>query len=175
VGGDFDVSGFERKAEEGLPQNLRLMFSQSDGPALRRESAPKRLRCIADGHGQGSGPRAPGCRGKSFSYNNIVDLQAAWDLAQEFDEPVCAIIKHTNPCGTATGALLAEAYLRRRMRSGVCVWRGDWRESDHYAPAATEMVKLFLEVIAVRHLTKTQNRFLQPRKTSASSKFLPAS
>ena len=42
-------------------------------------------------------------QGKELSYNNIVDLQAAWELAQEFDEPVCAIMKHTNPCGTATG------------------------------------------------------------------------
>ncbi len=51
-------------------------------------------------------------QGKELTYNNIVDLQAAWDLAQEFDEPVCAIIKHTNPCGTATGKTLAEAYRR---------------------------------------------------------------
>ena len=50
-------------------------------------------------------------QGKELSYNNIVDLQAAWDLAQEFDEPVVAIIKHTNPCGTATGKSLAEAYM----------------------------------------------------------------
>ena len=39
-------------------------------------------------------------------------VQAAWDLAFEFKEPVCAIIKHTNPCGTATGKNLAEAYVR---------------------------------------------------------------
>ena len=51
-------------------------------------------------------------QGKELSYNNIVDLQAAWDLAQEFEEPVVAIIKHTNPCGTATGKTLAEAYKR---------------------------------------------------------------
>ena len=47
-------------------------------------------------------------QGKELSYNNIVDLQAAWDLAQEFEEPVVAIIKHTNPCGTATGKSLLE-------------------------------------------------------------------
>ncbi len=48
--------------------------------------------------------------GNELSYNNIVDLQAAWELAQEFEEPVCAIIKHTNPCGTATATTLVEAY-----------------------------------------------------------------
>ena len=49
-------------------------------------------------------------QGKELSYNNIVDLQAAWDLAQEFDEPACAIIKHTNPAGAATADKLADAY-----------------------------------------------------------------
>ena len=65
----------------------------------------------SDGSGVGVA-NARQIQGKELSYNNIVDLQAAWDLAQEFDEPVCAIIKHTNPCGTATGKTLAEAYKR---------------------------------------------------------------
>ena len=51
-------------------------------------------------------------RARSFPYNNIVDLQAAWDLASEFDEPFCAIIKHTNPCGSAVGKDIVEAFQR---------------------------------------------------------------
>ena len=39
--------------------------------------------------------------GKELSYNNIVDLEAAWHICREFDEPVVAIIKHNNPCGVA--------------------------------------------------------------------------
>ena len=46
-------------------------------------------------------------QGKELSYNNIVDLEAAWDLVREFDEPACCVIKHTNPCGTATSATIA--------------------------------------------------------------------
>ncbi len=49
-------------------------------------------------------------QGKELSYNNMVDLQAAWDLAAEFDEPFCAIIKHTNPCGSALADDLIEAF-----------------------------------------------------------------
>jgi phosphoribosylaminoimidazolecarboxamide formyltransferase/IMP cyclohydrolase len=88
-------------------------------------------------------------QGKELSYNNIVDLQAAWDLAQEFDEPVCAIIKHTNPCGTATGKTLAEAYKRALECDPVSAFGGVIgvnRPID--AEAAEEMHKLFLEVIA---------------------------
>jgi len=48
--------------------------------------------------------------GKELSYNNIIDTQAAWSLVKEFEQTACVIIKHTNPCGTATAATLVEAY-----------------------------------------------------------------
>jgi len=48
--------------------------------------------------------------GKELSYNNIVDIDAAAALIEEFDAPAAAIIKHTNPCGCATGGDLVSAY-----------------------------------------------------------------
>ncbi|MFN8090711.1 MAG: bifunctional phosphoribosylaminoimidazolecarboxamide formyltransferase/IMP cyclohydrolase [Vicinamibacteria bacterium] len=51
-------------------------------------------------------------QGKELSFNNILDLDAAWRLATEIDDPACVIVKHTNPCGTGTGASPAEAYER---------------------------------------------------------------
>ncbi len=88
-------------------------------------------------------------QGKELSYNNIVDLQAAWDLAQEFDETVCVIIKHTNPCGTATGKTLREAYLRALEADPVSAFGGVIgvnRVID--GAAAEEIAKLFVEAIA---------------------------
>ena len=88
-------------------------------------------------------------QGKELSYNNIVDLQAAWDLAQEFDETVCAIIKHTNPCGTATGATMKEAYQRALEADPVSAFGGVIglnRIVDR--DAAGEMARLFVEAIA---------------------------
>jgi phosphoribosylaminoimidazolecarboxamide formyltransferase / IMP cyclohydrolase len=88
-------------------------------------------------------------QGKELSYNNIVDLQAAWDLAQEFEQTVCAIIKHTNPCGTATGNTLLEAYKKALECDPVSAFGGVIgvnRVID--GEAAEEMAKLFLEVIA---------------------------
>ena len=41
-------------------------------------------------------------QGKELSFNNILDLDAAWRLVTELDEPACVIVKHTNPCGTGT-------------------------------------------------------------------------
>ena len=49
--------------------------------------------------------------GKELSFNNIIDLNAALEIVKEFDEPAATIIKHTNPCGTATAKTLSKAYM----------------------------------------------------------------
>jgi phosphoribosylaminoimidazolecarboxamide formyltransferase/IMP cyclohydrolase len=51
-------------------------------------------------------------QGMELSYNNLVDLDAAWQLILEFDQPAAAIIKHTNPCGCAESGALSESYRR---------------------------------------------------------------
>lgn len=65
-------------------------------------------------------PGAPGVgsaeqlHGADLSFNNVADLDAAWIVVGEFDEPAACIIKHTNPCGTAVGATLNEAFAKAR-------------------------------------------------------------
>jgi len=147
VGADFLRLPFELKAGEGFPQNLRLSFQKVTD--LRYGENPHQKAAIySDGSGTGVA-NARQVQGKELSYNNIVDLQAAWDLAQEFDEPVCAIIKHTNPCGTATGKSLAEAYVRALECDPVSAFGGVIGVNRNVdAAAANEMAKLFLEVIA---------------------------
>jgi len=138
---------FDLQAVSGFPQTLRLSFNKVMD--LRYGENPhQKAAMYSDGCGKGV---ANGCQiqGKELSYNNIVDLQAAWDLAREFDEPVCAIIKHTNPCGVATGKTLAEAYKKALECDPVSAFGGVIgvnRPLD--ADAAEEMAKLFLEVIA---------------------------
>jgi phosphoribosylaminoimidazolecarboxamide formyltransferase/IMP cyclohydrolase len=51
-------------------------------------------------------------QGKELSFNNILDLDAAWQLACELRDPACVIVKHTNPCGTGLGASPLEAFER---------------------------------------------------------------
>jgi phosphoribosylaminoimidazolecarboxamide formyltransferase / IMP cyclohydrolase len=130
-----------------FPPTLRLQFHKTLD--LRYGENPhQKAAMYSDGSGIGVA-NARQLQGKELSYNNIVDLQAAWDLAQEFDEPVVAIIKHTNPCGTATGKTLAEAYKRALECDPVSAFGGVIgvnRPID--LEAAEEMHKLFLEVIA---------------------------
>ena len=56
--------------------------------------------------------RAEQIQGKPLSYNNILDADAAWAAVREFDEPAVVILKHQNPCGSATAANVTEAYDR---------------------------------------------------------------
>ena len=138
---------FELHAPEGFPQTLRLSFNKVMD--LRYGENPHQKAAMyadASGTGVANGRQV---QGKELSYNNIVDLQAAWDLAQEFDETVCAIIKHTNPSGTATGKTLLEAYKKALACDPVSAFGGVIgvnRPVD--GEAAEEMAKLFLEVIA---------------------------
>ncbi len=138
---------FELHPEAGFPQNLRLSFHKAMD--LRYGENPhQKAAMYSDGSGTGVA-NGRQIQGKELSYNNIVDLQAAWDLAQEFDQLVCTIIKHTNPCGTATGKTLAEAYKKALECDPVSAFGGVIgvnRPVD--GDAAQEMAKLFLEVIA---------------------------
>ena len=63
-------------------------------------------------------------QGKELSYTNLLDLDAAARIVLEFTEPAAAVIKHTNPCGTATGARAAEAYVRAREADALAAFGG---------------------------------------------------
>jgi phosphoribosylaminoimidazolecarboxamide formyltransferase / IMP cyclohydrolase len=88
-------------------------------------------------------------QGKELSYNNLVDLDAAWALASEFKRPSVAIIKHNNPCGAAEQESLREAYLKAYACDPVSAYGGVLafnRAID--AATAEEVAKLFVECIA---------------------------
>ncbi|MBI5280648.1 MAG: bifunctional phosphoribosylaminoimidazolecarboxamide formyltransferase/IMP cyclohydrolase [Candidatus Solibacter usitatus] len=87
--------------------------------------------------------------GKELSYNNLVDLDAAWLLVCEFDGPAASIIKHTNPCGCAEQSTLVEAYRKAFEADTVSAFGGVLafnREVDE--DTAAEVSKLFVEAVA---------------------------
>jgi len=138
---------FEFHEEAVFPETLRLSFNKVMD--LRYGENPhQRAAMYSDGSGKGVA-NGRQIQGKELSYNNIVDLEAACDLAQEFEEPVCAIIKHTNPAGTATGKTLVEAYKKALECDPVSAFGGVIGVNRPVDGAtAEEMAKLFLEVIA---------------------------
>jgi phosphoribosylaminoimidazolecarboxamide formyltransferase/IMP cyclohydrolase len=88
-------------------------------------------------------------QGKELSYNNLVDVDAAWRLVNEFAGPAAAIIKHTNPCGAAEQDHLAEAYRRALECDPISAYGGVLafnRPLDR--KTAGDVGKLFVECIA---------------------------
>ncbi len=96
---------------EGFPAVLPLALTRTE--TLRYGENPHQQAALYRPQTAGTGiATARQLQGKELSYNNLNDADGALELIAEFrdGEPACAIIKHANPCGVATGATLAEAY-----------------------------------------------------------------
>ncbi len=131
-----------------LPERLHLVLVQQQ--AMRYGENPHQLAALYVPAGRPAAGLA-GARqlqGKELSYNNLVDLDAAWSLVQEFAQPAAAIIKHTNPCGAAEQETLVEAYRKALACDPVSAYGGVMafnRPVD--AATAQEAAKLFVECI----------------------------
>jgi len=135
--------------DEELP--LRLRISAPRRQTLRYGENPhQRAAVYTDAQVTGGVAQAAVLQGKELSYNNLVDLDAAWELAMEFDRPAVAIIKHTNPAGCATSeAGLLSAYEQALACDPVSAYGGVMglnRELD--GETAEAISKLFVECIA---------------------------
>jgi phosphoribosylaminoimidazolecarboxamide formyltransferase/IMP cyclohydrolase len=147
---DYDAAISARLDQEDstapLPPSLNLRAPKLMG--LRYGENPHQSAALYGRPGKGiAGARQ--LQGKELSYNNLVDLDAAWQLACEFQSPAAAIIKHTNPCGCAEQSMLAEAYRKALECDPVSAFGGVIglnRPVDE--ETAREIAKLFAEGIA---------------------------
>jgi phosphoribosylaminoimidazolecarboxamide formyltransferase/IMP cyclohydrolase len=158
---------------EALPKTLRINLPQA--MSLRYGENPhQRAALYADGTGLGLA-NARQLQGKELSYNNIVDLDACWALVEEFPETAVAIIKHTNPCGAATGATVLEAYEKALAADPISAFGGVIginREVD--AEAATAIAKLFVEAIAAPAFTPEAQAIFAAKKNLRLVEVKPA-
>jgi phosphoribosylaminoimidazolecarboxamide formyltransferase/IMP cyclohydrolase len=141
--------------DDAMPEAIRVIAERK--AVLRYGENPHQKAALyLDGSGRGVAA-AKQLQGKELSYNNIVDLDACWELVGEFDaakDAAVAIIKHTNPCGAATGASVVEAYRRALEADPVSAFGGvigTNREVD--GAAAEEIAKLFVEAIVAPSFT----------------------
>ena len=108
---DSDIAAYTRELEpaEGWP--LQYAIAGTRAQELRYGENPHQAAALyrvgAGGLGMAS---AEQLQGIELSFNNIVDLDAAWELVQDLPRPGAAIVKHTNPCGAATAGSIADAY-----------------------------------------------------------------
>ncbi len=142
-----------------------LLIAYSKAADLRYGENPHQAAAL---YGDGSGAGVAGAeqlQGKELSYNNLVDLDAAWELVQEFEQPAVAIIKHSNPAGVAIASSVVEAYQKALSTDPVSAFGsviGANREVDE--GLAEEMAKLFVEAIAAPSFNEAAKTRLSAKK-----------
>ena len=163
---DYDAAISTRLEQEDaaseLPADLAMRAPKVMD--LRYGENPHQAAALYGRAGQGIAGAAQ-LQGKELSYNNLVDLDAAWQLALEFDQPAVAIIKHTNPCGCAEQATLAEAWRKALECDPVSAYGsviGINRTVDE--ETAREIAKLFVEAVAAPDYAPEALAVLAPRK-----------
>ena len=111
-----------RDAGEIFPTSLRLTYQKVQGVRYG-ENPHQRAALYKEARAWGIAS-AKQLQGKELSYNNLVDLDAAWGLVKKFEEPTVVIVKHTNPCGVACADNLLEAYRRAHACDPVSAYGG---------------------------------------------------
>ncbi len=148
--------------DQALPEVLDVRVPRTRG--LRYGENPHQAAALyATGAAGVAGARQ--LHGKELSYNNLVDLDAAWQLAREFERPAAAIIKHTNPCGCAEQDTLAAAYAKALACDPVSAFGGVLafnRPLD--GETATAVAGLFVEAIAAPGYSAAALERLQAKK-----------
>ncbi|MGH2746912.1 MAG: bifunctional phosphoribosylaminoimidazolecarboxamide formyltransferase/IMP cyclohydrolase [Actinomycetota bacterium] len=152
-------------SEEEFPG--RLVISADKAQELRYGENPHQRAAFYRNPGPPTGLAATEqLHGKELSYNNILDVDAAWKLALELEGPGAAIIKHSNPCGAAVAATISDAYARAFECDRTSAFGGIValnRVCD--GPTAAAIAEIFVEVViapgfdedALRALTAKKN------------------
>jgi phosphoribosylaminoimidazolecarboxamide formyltransferase/IMP cyclohydrolase len=159
--------------QAGFPAVLRLSYKKVMD--LRYGENPHQKAALYADNSSAGIAHGRQLQGKELSYNNLVDLQACWDLAQEFDKPAVAIIKHTNPAGCSTADNLADAYRKALETDPVSAFGGVIgvnRQID--AETAAEMAKLFVEAIAAPRFDEAAREAFSKKKNLRLVEVVPA-
>ncbi|HLY59857.1 MAG TPA: bifunctional phosphoribosylaminoimidazolecarboxamide formyltransferase/IMP cyclohydrolase [Terriglobia bacterium] len=172
----------QRRSNGILPASLHLNFRKF--MELRYGENPHQKAALYRGRAESAGGLAwaKQLQGKELSYNNLLDLESALRLVEEFPEPATAVIKHTNPCGTAIGKTLCESFERARKADPVSAF-GSVIAFNRVLDGATAdaMASLFVEAVVApgyeppaleRFASKKNLRLLElPRASGAEPEF----
>lgn len=162
------LSGFDDEGDKvRYPRNLHLDYERAyslrygENPhqtaAFYREAYAK----------EGSLGRAQsiGAGGKELSYNNLVDVDAALEAVRELEGPSAVVIKHTNPCGAASGRSLEVAYRTARDADALSAFGGIVALNQTVDEAtATALAETFLEAVAAPGFSPAALKILHARK-----------
>jgi phosphoribosylaminoimidazolecarboxamide formyltransferase/IMP cyclohydrolase len=154
---------FSKLAGEALPSTLGLALTKTQ--EMRYGENPHQAAALY-ANDKSIGPLGGTLlQGKPLSYNNMLDLDAAWQAAQPFQEPSVVIVKHLSPCGIATAADLVTAFPQALASDPVSAFGGVIavnREFDEFIAHA--LGDLFVEAIAAPVFSEKAREILASRK-----------
>ena len=134
------------EAEGSFPNHISLLFGKNGD--LRYGENPHQRAALYNTGEDGGVANVELLGGKEMSFNNYVDADAAWQLVCDFDEPACAIIKHTNPAGVALGANTEEAYRSALATDPTSAFGGVVASNLEIDEAAARaIIEIFTEVL----------------------------
>src|SRR5437773_9421503 len=150
--------------DQPFPERLTLAFEKIAGVRYG-ENPHQRAAFYRDPQpAPGTLARATQRQGKELSFNNIVDLDAAWNLIWEFDHPAAAIIKHATPCGAATRPEAVDAYRAARACDPVSAFGGIVAlNCDVDEPTVAEITEIFTEAVIAPGFTAGARALLARR------------
>jgi phosphoribosylaminoimidazolecarboxamide formyltransferase/IMP cyclohydrolase len=151
---------------EGFPERLSLTFTKKYGLRYGENPHQQAAFYIEPDFAGVSVATAEVLNGKELSYNNILDLDSAFNLVREFRTPAAAVIKHNNPCGAALGESLAEAFQRAHDGDPVSAFGGILafnRELDESTATLITEPNRFVEAIIAPSYTDAAFKLLTTR------------
>ena len=158
-------SGLDETAKTSLPAvHTLLLEKQAD---LRYGENPHQKAAVY--HHYGGQPvgmeKMQQLWGKPLSYNNYVDVQAAYALVLEFEQPAVAIVKHTNPCGAAVDNALSSAFEKALRGDSVSAFGGIVACNRTVDDQTAELIsKIFFECIIAPQFETAALEILQKKK-----------
>ncbi|MCK9265838.1 bifunctional phosphoribosylaminoimidazolecarboxamide formyltransferase/IMP cyclohydrolase [bacterium] len=144
---DFIISSFfdKQTGQETLPDSLDLRLLKVEN--LRYGENPHQKAAWYRFEGQAMFPRKQ-FQGKELSFNNLLDMEATYTLVNQLPLNSCAIIKHSNPCGAATGESLLDAYTKALQTDDLSAFGGILGFNGKVdKQISLEIIKRFYEVV----------------------------
>ncbi len=164
IAGYFQGNGAASSGPD-LPEALELKFDKCAD--VRYGENPHQKGAVYEERGVSGGiVKAEKLHGKELSFNNILDLDAAWEIVSDFTGPACAIMKHTNPCGFAAGKDAREAFRRAYACDPLSAFGGIIGfNTEVDEKTAKDIVKSgFVECIVATAFSKTAFAVLREKK-----------
>jgi phosphoribosylaminoimidazolecarboxamide formyltransferase / IMP cyclohydrolase len=159
------TSYLEKQLSAGTDENSRFVLNLYPVSTLRYGENPHQEAALY-GYQPDAGPLGGKVlQGKALSYNNLLDLDAAWRATASFGSPTVVIVKHLSPCGIASGKTLAEAFPLALASDPISAFGGVIATNRPFeADIANALGELFVECIVAPGFSHEGLEILAKRK-----------